>query len=272
MTTEVLCSTGCFSRESDPHSLSVATTGMHALAGTAFEVIFYRGWYDDLPAATDALIAVGARVPVLHAEKSLGPSVPGVDAAGVAALTDRFEANCRLARELGAELLVLHLWGLPDAERRLDEQLAVLPRWVELAAAHGLELSIETLLCAVSTPLATVARCHDADPRSGVTLDLGFLAMADELAAVVDDAVVDAVDHVHVKDLADPSAGWGVPYLLPGDGVLDLDGVLGGLARRGYRGRFTLESQAVLGDGSPDLAGIDRSLDRIGRAVTEAVR
>lgn len=238
------------------------------LKGTSFEVIFYSTWYDAEAEAVHKIIATGAPTPVLHAEKSIGPAFASDSDADIAVALARFDANCRLGRAIGAHRVVLHLWGLPDSDLKLPSNLAGLPRLLDIAAEYGLTLSIETLLCAISTPLDVVARCREVDPRAKITLDTVFLAMHDQLQAAVDDDRLwsAGVDHVHLKDYRDPRQGWGAGrYLHPDDGILDLAGFLRGVDARGYAGTVTLEAPALLEDDTPDVSRIEASLDWIRR-------
>jgi len=269
---EPLCSTGCFSRDPGLSSIDVITTGMRQLRGTSFEVIFYSTWFGAADEIARKIVATGALTPVLHAEKSIGPAFAG-DADPEVAF-ERFELNCRFARAIGAHLMVLHLWGLPDSDRRLGRNLAALPRLLDVAESYGLKLSIETLLCAVGTPLDAVVRCRSVDQRAGITLDTAFLAMHDQLgAAITDDRLWPGVDHVHLKDRADPRSGWGsAPYVHPGQGKLELRAMINGLHARGYTGTVTLEAPALREDDSPDIARIEESLEWIHSACADGRR
>src|SRR5690606_64942 len=262
-----LCSTGCFSRDPDLSSIDLVTRGMRQLPGTAFEVIFYGSWFGATDEIAGEITATGAPTPVLHAEKSIGPAFAAGAPAVTAAAFEQYEINCRFARAIGARRLVLHLWGLPDSDTRLDRNLRALPRLIDTAEQYGLALSIETLLCNVGTPVDAVARCLRTDERTRVTLDTAFLAMHDQLsAAVTDDRLWTSggVDHVHLKDYADPTVSWGkAGYLHPGEGTLDLAGFLRGVDARGFPGTVTLEAHALREDGTPDVARIEQSLDWI---------
>jgi sugar phosphate isomerase/epimerase len=181
-----------------------------------------------------------------HADKRTGATLSG-DEPDLA----RFALDCRVARVLGAGLVVLHLWELPDGDRYLDRNLDRLPALLDIADEHGVTLAVETIPCTVGTPLDNVRRACERDPRCRVTLDTEFLALHGQLDRAHE--LGELVAHVHVKDY-DPAVWGSRPrrYLLPGEGVLDLDGFL---ARLPYDGTVTLEMSAV-GPGGE----IDRTL------------
>jgi sugar phosphate isomerase/epimerase len=185
----------------------------------------------------------GLPIVIAHAEKTIGATLSGDRAA-----LERFALNCRIASALGAQTLVFHLWELPDGDRYLERNLDHLPGLLDTAEEHGLTLAVETVPCTIGTPVDNVRRACERDPRCRVTLDTEFLALHGQLDQAHE--LGDRIAHVHVKDF-DPSV-WGTRprrYLLPGEGVLDLDGFL---ERLPYDGTLTLELSAVRDDGGID--------------------
>ena len=207
------------------------------------ELSIYDGWdervVDDLQ---------GLPIVTAHAEKTIGATLSGDHPA-----VEQFALNCRIASALGAETLVFHLWELPDGDRHLERNLDRLPGLLDTAEEHGLTLAVETVPCTVGTPVDNVRRACERDPRCRVTLDTEFLALHGQLDRAHE--LGDRIAHVHVKDF-DPAV-WGTRprrYLLPGEGVLDLDGFL---QRLPYDGTLTLELSAVRDDGSIDAARLE---------------
>jgi sugar phosphate isomerase/epimerase len=204
------------------------------------ELSIYEGWDERVAEDLHGLPIVTA-----HADKAIGATLSGDQPA-----LERFALNCRLAGALGAETLVLHLWELPDGDRRLERNLDRLPGLIDAAEEQGLTLAIETIPCSAGTPLGNVRRACERDERCRVTLDTEFLAVHGQLEEAHE--LAELVAHVHVKDFH-PDV-WGTRprrYLLPGEGVLDIDGFL---ERLGYDGTLTLELSAVRDDGGIDAA------------------
>jgi sugar phosphate isomerase/epimerase len=114
---------------------------------------------------------------------------------------------------------------------------------------------VETIPCTVGSPVDNVRRACELDPRCRATLDTEFLALHGQLDRAHE--LADRVAHVHVKDF-DPAV-WGTKprrYLLPGEGVLDLDGFL---ERLPYDGTLTLELSAVRDDGGIDADRLEEA-------------
>jgi sugar phosphate isomerase/epimerase len=202
------------------------------------EASIYSSWDESV---VDDLL--GLPFVTAHAEKRTGATLSGDDPD-----FDRFELDCRIACGLGAGLVVLHLWELPDGDRYLERNLDRLPALLDIAEEHGVTLAVETIPCTVGNPLDNVRRACERDPRCRVTLDTEFLAVHGQLDQAHE--LGDLIAHVHVKDY-DPAV-WGQKprrYLLPGEGDLDLDGFL---ARLPCDGTLTLEMSAVGPDGEVD--------------------
>jgi sugar phosphate isomerase/epimerase len=255
----VLCSTGAVTR--NPRWTDHSSILRHgpSLDADGLELVVYAAWYPQLELVAGALRTSGLLFPVVHAEKTIGAALASENAGEVDGALERLEANCRLARTLGAGTLVFHLWELPQGDRLLERNLGHLAACADLAAAHGLVLALETIPCSVGSPLENVRRAVEREPRCGVTLDTEFLALHDQLGSVREAGWLwepGLVRHVHVKDydgeLRSPDGRR--RYLFPGDGSLDLDGFLAGIAEQGFRGTVTLEASALDDDtGHVDL-------------------
>ncbi len=93
----ILCSTGVFTRSSDPLSHEAILRYGPQLLVDGFEVIFYPRWYAILDQMTGALRASGLAFPAIHIEKSVsvafGDSRLSEREEGIA----RFERNCHFA-------------------------------------------------------------------------------------------------------------------------------------------------------------------------------
>jgi sugar phosphate isomerase/epimerase len=210
------------------------------------EASLYPAWNERVVADLRELPFVAA-----HADKRIGATLSGDDPD-----YDRFELDCRMARGLGADLVVLHLWELPDGDRRLDRNLDRLPALLDIAEEHGVTVAVETIPCLAGTPLDNVLRACERDPRCRVTLDTEFLAAHGQLDAALE--LAELVAHVHVKDF-DPAVWDTKPrrYLLPGEGVLDIEGFL---RRLRWDGTVTLEMSAVREDGTIDAGRLESAV------------
>ncbi len=203
------------------------------------ELSIYRDWDERV---VDDLHALP--VAVAHAEKTIGATLSGDEPA-----FDRFALSCRIAAGVGARLLVLHLWELPDGDRHLERNLAHLPRLLDTAEEHALTLAVETIPCSAGSPIENVLRACDRDERCRVTIDTEFLALHRQLDRATE--LGDRIGHVHAKDFDRErwvNRAWN-RYLIPGEGEVDVDAFLAALP---FDGTVTLEASAVRPDGAVD--------------------
>ncbi|HEY7604482.1 MAG TPA: TIM barrel protein [Gaiellaceae bacterium] len=205
------------------------------------ELSIYRDWDESVVELLGGLPVVTA-----HAEKTIGATF-----SGEAPAFDRFELSCRIAVGLGARLVVLHLWELPDGDRYLERNLDRLPRLLDIADEHGVVLAVETIPCSVGTPIENLERACERDDRCRATLDTEFLALHGQLDLAY--RLGDRIAHVHAKDF-DPDRWAATPrpwnrYLIPGEGTIGVERFLEHLP---FDGTVTLEASAVREDGNID--------------------
>jgi sugar phosphate isomerase/epimerase len=262
VTPTILCSTGILTRE--PEQTDHKTILEHAakLGGAGFELLLYEAWYGHLDEVIEELRTSNLSFPAVHADKSIGVGLGSEDADEADESLATLEKNCRAAAALGAQTLVLHLWGLPVGDQELERNLDRLPACLDTAEAYDITLAVETIPGLGGTPLANLRLALERDSRCRVTLDtefLGFHGQVEESIAADWLWADDQVQHVHLKDfdgrLRD---GSGRRYLLPGEGVLDLQSFLGGLVDRGYKGAITIEGSAIVASGELDEARLEQ--------------
>ncbi|HEU5229562.1 MAG TPA: sugar phosphate isomerase/epimerase family protein [Ktedonobacteraceae bacterium] len=260
---QVLCSTGVFTRSSDPLSHEAILLYGPKFDADGFEVIFYPRWYAQQESVIRALQSCGLHFPALHAEKSVGEVFGSSDAGEQEQGVLRFEQNCIFAQQIGAHLVVLHLWGLPHADRHLEHNLQPLARCLDIADQHGLELAIETIPCTYTDPLSNVKRAFEHDARSRVALDTEFLSFHAQLDAVFAASWLwqtGLVRHVHLKDHHPQEERR---YLHPGEGRIDFRRFTQQLRAMGFDGALSLEARAIDHQGGVEVARIQKSLQFI---------
>ena len=245
-----LASTGLVTRFPDAPAHDAIVEWFPRLGVDGLELSISRVW--DAARVEDDLAAAGLRFATAHADKRIGAELLEDREAALAQLA----SDCRLAANLGASLVVLHLWELPVGDRRLDENLALLPACLDVADEAGVTLTIETIPCSAGSPLENVRRAVDTDERCRVTLDTEFLAHHGQLgAALADDDLWQRVAHLHVKDYAGGlrDADNKRRYLIPGEGTIDFHDVFQALRDHRYDGALTLEVSAVTASGTVDV-------------------
>lgn len=273
----VLCSTGVFTRTSDPLSHEAILYYGPQFAVDGFEVIVYPRWYAALEDVSRALRASEMTFPVVHVEKGVGEKFGSGDASAREQGVADFARNCDFARRIGAHLAVLHLWGLPESDTYLERNLYNLSRSLDIAERYGLELAIETIPCVAADPLSNIERAFACDSRMRVALDTEFLAMHDQLDAVFQAPWLwqaGLVRHVHLKDFAVQTGtapgALARRYLHPGDGQIDFERFVRRLRGASFGGALCLEARGIDSDNNVEVERIEASLQHIRTVLTRA--
>ena len=162
MAREILCSTGAIVGRPNGRDHRLIMAYFPLLRCDGMEFMMYESWYGRRNEIARGLAASGIPFPAMHVEKTVGDRLSrGGPGDAESALRD-FELNCEVANEIGAKRLVMHLWGGVDSDRNIDRNYAAYGRLARTARAHGLELTVENVVCARADPmtrLSEMPRC-----------------------------------------------------------------------------------------------------------------
>ncbi|MBQ2719809.1 MAG: sugar phosphate isomerase/epimerase [Clostridia bacterium] len=251
----------------DPHAFLRISDRLEA---EAFEFLMYEAFYPRLSEILGDYRASGLSFPVFHIEKRIGELVTLGELANA---TDRFERNLEAAATLGADTLVLHLWNGPPSDREFSRNLAAYATFAEKAAAAGLLLTVENVVCAERDPLTRFSELLAAHPTVSFTYDTKMAAHHRQETALFSPenaALLRAVRHVHLNDYGGtPGDFSGLATLHLGEGKLDIPAIASHLLRAGYRGRCTLECGCMRPDGTLMPEKMNASLTLARRLLAE---
>jgi sugar phosphate isomerase/epimerase len=260
---KLVCSTGAFTHFPDFADHRAILEFGPRLDVEGLELVVFPTW--ELKVVVRDLLRSGLSFPVVHADKTVGVDLSAATARRREEGAARLSENVRLAETLGAELVVLHLWDLPQSDAHLLRNLEGLARCHGAASRAGVALAVETLPSDHGTPLANIREVIETDGRLAVALDTEFLALHGELSVALDEDWLwerRVVRHVHVKDFDGSlrDANGRRRYLHPGEGDIDFAAVVRALRRRAFAGTISLESSAVGPTGDVDVRRIEESL------------
>jgi sugar phosphate isomerase/epimerase len=146
-----------------------------------------------------------------------------------------------VAHSLGIEFLTIHLWMDPrfvgpDAR---EEKKSFLNTICAYGHENGVVISLENL-SETATDLGPIL---EANPELGLTLDVGHGQLLTETNTSFDiiEKLSASIKHIHIHD---NRGGRGVEddlHLPIGEGIVDFQGILRRLAKKGYDGTATLE-------------------------------
>ena len=263
---QLLCSTGTFSRFPDQTDYQSILEYGPLLDVDGLEVMYFPGWTENIEHITAALRASGLRIPAVHAEKGIGPALISAQPEERELGWRWLQAGCRLGQVVEARIVILHLWGLPDSDDRLADNLAVLPDCISMAERHGMSLAVETVPSRSGDTLGSARRAVEHDSRCRVALDTEFLALHGQLEVALEAGWLwqdRRVPHIHIKDYdgALYSTDNYRRYLHPGEGTIDFPRFFAALKARHYDGNISLEASIVNRDRTRDMEKLKRSLE-----------
>ena len=272
---QLLCSTGTFSRYSDHTGYQAILTYGPELEVDGFELMFYPDWTSEIEQIAAGLARSGLHFPAIHAEKGIGPALVSSRAQVREQGRQWMTASCRLGSLVETNLLIFHLWGLPDSDELFEQNLQMLEGCLSLTDQFGLELAIETIPCTRADPLSNVRRAIERDARCVVALDTEFLALHNQLEEALKTDWLwqnNLVRHVHIKDY---DGGAYSPdnyrrYLHPGEGCIDFTQFFAVLKQRRFSGYISLEASVVNRDGTRDMQRLKKSLTFLRRLMLDA--
>lgn len=247
------------------------------------EFMFIKLYYGREVALAREFVAAGCRFPTFHTDKDIGAYL--ADAAAALEEGDRanaeelrakalnmFRRNCETASEAGSSRLVLHLWGGLNSDRHIEYNAAALGELTEIADGLGLKILVENVPSVVTDPLHNWHVISGALGKVGLVFDTRFATCHDNAAETLSDpAVTPFIEHVHISDYRGGHKEFKClrPVFHPGEGRADFPLIFSRLSALNYRGTFTLESPAIVGEGpEPDFDRLKRSLSFV-RAEAE---
>ena len=247
----ILCSTGALLGMPNGRNWRLLADCRDRLQCDGYELMFYDSWYPEAREIVAFVQKIGLPVFAWHCEKKVGELL---------ALDERDEAvrqfarNCAMAADLGAGLMVLHLWNGKVSDAHIGRNAAAYPMLLEIAEKYGVDLTVENVVCAHQDPLTHWHTLVDQYPQIGLTLDTKMAAFHDQLAAYYAEENAGLwqknIRHIHVNDYGGGYLDWAnLRTLHPGAGRIDFDPFFDCLRKVRYAGDFTVEGTSFLPDG-----------------------
>ena len=119
METQILCSTGTLVGRANGYDYHVIIENRNAVAADGFELMMLKAWYDKLPEVADALERAGVKTPTIHFEKDVGALLSLGSEEDKEEGLRLFTLNADMAKAVGAEKAVFHLWDGRFSEAQL---------------------------------------------------------------------------------------------------------------------------------------------------------
>lgn len=269
----ILCSTGALLGRANGRDFRLLETLTPRLHCDGYELMIYQDWYSREAELLSFLRTAGLTIPVIHCQKDIGMELAyGENDRTEKAFRD-FALNCRFAAAARAEKLVLHLWSGLISDQHIENNLAAYPELCRIAAAHGLALTIENVVCNQQDPMTHLGTLTQRHPDAQITFDTKNAAFHSQLEALYQPEnawLMQHIRHFHVNDYAGGYMEWDklLGRVLPmGEGHIDFQRFFDYVKSSGYTGDFTVEATAFDQTGAVDVAMLNGQFQRIAAAV-----
>ena len=148
----VLCSTGCFIGYRNRYDFRLLEYANKVLSCDGFEILLPFDNQDCIEVA-NYILNHAIFTPCVHADKRIGILISTGTNESIKKALDLFEDNCKFARYVGAEIVVLHLWGGKKSDSNIRQNILHFQDLKDIANQYGLIISVENVPCVVSDSL-----------------------------------------------------------------------------------------------------------------------
>lgn len=261
----IFCSTGAVIGRPNGRNIYLLDKCVRSLNCDGFEFMMYSTWYDKIDEVKKVVLGTGASFPVFHIEKQVGDRISRNGEGDTEKAVELFEVNCRLAKDIGSEKLVLHLWSGIDSDKDMPHNMEMYVRLNEIALSFGLLLTVENVVCNHQDPFTHLVSLSREFPDISFTFDTKmsqFHAQTEKLYENTE--VFNRIKHFHINDYGGGYMDWSnLKTLHLGAGNVDFDAFFSFVKKIGYKGDFTVEATSFDENGVIDFASLNADFRKI---------
>lgn len=256
---KILCSTGTMIGRPNGRDYRLIEKYASQLHCDGFEFMMYSTWYEEIEELTEYLKGLGLYIPVVHAQKGIGEKISIGGEENFAEAYRLFELNCKLAGEIGAVKLVMHLWDGRPSDQQFANNVQAYPVLRDISEKYGLDLLVENVVCNKQDPLTHLCELKEKYPDIHYVFDTKMAAFHSQLEKLYEPEYAwlwkeGHIKHYHVNDYGGGHMDWANLRTLPmGKGNIDFDRFFSYIDKIGYDGTFTVEATAFDETGVVDV-------------------
>ena len=272
----ILCSTGALIGRPNGRDFTLLGECVKALSCDGYEFMMYDAWHERLDELKSFISKRILPDSVFHVEKDVGNLISRNREGDTEEAVRRFEINCSLAREFGANKLVLHLWGSTDSDKNIAHNMECYRYLREISDASGLSLMVENVVCNQKDPMTHLISLAKLYPDIQFTFDTKmaeFHRQMDQLYREENRWLFPYIKHIHLNDYGGGYMDWSnLRTLHIGEGHVDFKAFFAFARSQNYQGDFTVEATSFDRNGAINLASLNRSFDRIRNYLNDGGR
>lgn len=217
-----------------------------------FEFMMYSDWYNKVEDIVEFIRSNNINIGTYHCQKSIGEAISKGGNENFEDAFNRFEVNAKMAKELGSDKMVIHLWDGITSDRYFENNLEAYKTVREIADKNGQILCVENVVCNQKDPMVHWTELREKYPDISFVFDTKMAEFHGQVDKVYEEEFSwlwkeNHIKHLHVNDFAGKVMDWeslrgGV---LPiGKGHVDFDKFFKFIKEKGYDDTITLEATA----------------------------
>ena len=263
----ILCSTGAVIGRPNGRDITLLNKCQEQLECDGYEFLMYDTWYEELDNIRDFMSGFKPPIPVFHVEKTVGDLISRNREGDSEKAIELFMINCSLAKDLGAQKLVLHLWSGLDSDKDMQHNIEFYKYLREISDSYSLSLMIENVVCNNSDPMSHLITLAETYPDIQFTFDTKMAAFHNQIDLLYKEEnryLFANIRHMHINDYCGGYKDWkNLNTLHIGDGHIDFDELFGFLNQMHYQGDFTVEATSFDQNGIIDFEALNKSFGKI---------
>lgn len=269
MNSKILCSTGALIGRPNGRNHKLLYELTKQLSCDGYEFMMYDSWYDKSEEIVADLQEMKLCIPVMHCEKHIGEALSKNGERDWETAFRLFEINCGMAKRLGAEKLVIHLWDGEYSDRNFINNHKALGELLPMAESYGLDLLVENVVCNVENPMKHWVELAEAYPEVHFVFDTKMAAFHNQMKLIYAPEYQwlwdkGHIKHLHVNDYGGGYMEWAkLRTLAIGEGNIEFGPFFRLLKEKNYTGHFTIEATAFDAAGAVHTEKLNRCFDYI---------
>ena len=177
----ILFSTGAVIGRPNNRDITLLGQCVNQLECDGIEFLMYDSWYGETDKIKKCLSHFPFPVPVFHVDKKIGDLISRNEEGDSQKALELFGKNCALARDLGSEKVVFHLWNGIYSDKNIEHNFKFYKLLREVADKFGLSLMVENVVCSNSDPMTHLKTLSEMYTDIQFTFDTKMAAFHGQL-------------------------------------------------------------------------------------------
>lgn len=255
----ILCSTGALIGRPNGRNYKLLKEFSKRLTCDGFEFMMYSVWYDNFEEIICYLQEMEAYIPVVHCEKHIGEVISINDDIELKDALHRFEINCKIASQIKASSIVVHLWDGITSDQNFENNLKAYEWLYDISSKYGIDLLVENVVCNYKNPMERWCKLIERYPEIKFIFDTKMAAFHHQMELLYSNQYEwlwkgEHIKHLHINDYDGDYMEWSKLRTLPiGQGHIDFDRFFNFIKEKNYSGKYTVEATAFDKTGKVDF-------------------